>query len=232
VRPQNAAAALAALLVTVAAGGAAEARILDFRGGVRVGGMGGWGSSSTTPDFFNDTSGFGGGFELGAKLLIFDASASFMQIIDSHGTVGTLTQLLVGVVIDVPVGSSTTPRPRQGPGPNGQAAAGAGGGGGGSSSGEEQSRDIFRPGMVAGFGFGSAGPVMPPLTNDQISDKGFIAALRLGYEHFLTSFLGVGVQADVGYHYFLGGQVVTNTQDHSSGLHLVGLGTLTVHLGF
>ena len=58
-RPQNAAAALAALLVTVAAGGAAEARILDFRGGVRVGGMGGWGSSSTTPDFFNDTSGFG-----------------------------------------------------------------------------------------------------------------------------------------------------------------------------
>ena len=44
--------------------------------------------------------------------------------------------------------------------------------------------------------------------------------------------MGVGAQADFGYHYLLGGEAVNNTQDHSSGYHVIGLATFTFHLGF
>jgi hypothetical protein len=197
---------LAAGLVALGAAGRAEARLIDFRAGGLAGGMTGWGSSSTTPDFFNKTGGAAAGFELGAKLLIFDGSVRFAQVFDTGGTVGTLTQFLLGIAIDVPVGKAATPQGR--------------------------AIDIFRPSLVGGFGLGTSGPVSPPLTGDQVSDKGVISTLKLGYEHFLNPFLGVGVEGDIGYHYFFGGQVITNVQDHSSGYQIAGFGTLTFHLGY
>jgi hypothetical protein len=195
----------AAVLAMAGTAGRAEARVFDLRAGVRAGGIDGWGSSSTTPDFFNHTSGGAAGFELGARLLIFDVSANFLQVLNSNGRVGTLTQLLGGIQIDVPVGQAKLP--------NGK------------------SQNIFRPGFVAGFGFGTAGPVHPPLDNAQVSDKGIVSQIEIGYEHFLGPFLGIGVEGDLGWHYFLGGQVINSSLDYSSGPHVIGLGTLTFHLG-
>ena len=197
-----------ALAFAIALGAAtrADARIFDLRAGVRGGGMDGWGSSTVTPDFFNHTAGPAAGFELGARLLIFDVSANFLQVFDSSGRVGTLTQFLAGVVIDVPVGQAKLP--------NGK------------------SQDFFRPGIVGGVGLGTAGPVHPPLNNAQVSDKGAVTQVELGYEHFLNPFLGIGVEGDLGWHYFLGGEVINSSQNHSSGPHLIGLATLTFHLGF
>jgi hypothetical protein len=183
----------------------ADARWLDLHAGVRGGGITGWGSDRNTPDFFEKTRGPGAGFELGVKLLVFDVSANFLQVFDGSGRVGTLTQFLLGFEIDVPAGDGKLP--------------------------DGHPQNIFRPGLAAGFGFGTPGPVHPPLDNAQISDKGFVSHVKLAYEHFLNPFIGVGVEANLGYHYFLGGQVATNGQDHSSGYHLVGLGTFTFHLG-
>jgi hypothetical protein len=184
----------------------AEARWLDLRAGLRGGGMVGWGATSNTPDFFGHTSGPGAGFEVGARLLIFDVSANHFQVFDSSGRAGTLTQFLLGLEFDVPLGDAKLP--------NGS------------------SQNVFTPGLVGGFAFGTPGPVKPPLDNAQISDEGLVSHAKLAYEHFVNQFLGVGVEGDVGYHYFLGGKVIMNNQDHSSGYHLIGLATLTFHLGF
>ena len=52
----------------------AEARIVDLRLAGSGGGMIGWGTTPSTPDFFEQTRGPGFGFELGLKLLVFDFS--------------------------------------------------------------------------------------------------------------------------------------------------------------
>jgi hypothetical protein len=184
----------------------AAARLVDLHVGGRVGAMTGWGSSTGTPDFFAHPRGAGIGFEAGLKLLILDLSVTFTQVADGDGTVGTLTQFLLGTNFDIPAGHTKFE--------NGQP------------------RAIFRPGLQGGFGFGTSGPVDLPLDNKQVSDKGFVSYLTFAYEYFLNPFIGVGGQAQFGYHYFLGGQVINDSQDHSSGFHLAGFGTLTFHLGY
>src|SRR4029079_2928153 len=126
-------AAVLSLIITAAAR-PAEARWFDLHAGARAGGVVGWGSASGgNSDFFERTRGGGLGFEVGAKLLIFDLSANFLQVVNGSGRAGTLTQLLLGVEIDVPVGNAKL------------------------KSG--QSRSIFRPGLAGGVGFGTPRPV-------------------------------------------------------------------------
>jgi hypothetical protein len=216
-------AAAALALGVLGAARAAEARLIDFRAGVRAGGLTGWGSDSKTPDFFNNTAGGAGGFELGAKLLIFDASVNFLQTVNSSGLAGTLTQFQLGIAIDVPIGTEEAPGGGGQPDPaTGQPAPKP----------EPVVTDVLRPSLVGGVGFGTNGPVHGQLNNDEVSDKGLVGVLKIGYEHFLNPLLGVGVEGDIGYHYFLGGQVVTTNADHSSGVHIIGLATLTFHLGY
>jgi hypothetical protein len=97
-----------------------------------------------------------------------------------------------------------------------------------------QSRNIIRPGFAAGFGLGTPAPVHLPLDNDQISSKGIVSQFKLAYEYFLNPYLGIGVEGDFGYHYFFGGATAGNVtvEDHSSGYHVIGLGTFTFHLGY
>jgi hypothetical protein len=197
--------AAAALVVGALAARPAEARMVDLHVGGRAGGLIGWGSGGGgQPDFFERTRGPGVGFDLGLKLLVFDFSANFLQVFDSNGRAGTLTQFLLGFEIDVPVGRARLH--------NGQSQA------------------IFRPGLSGGIGLGTPHPVSPPLNNDQVSDKGIVSQLKLAYEYFIDPFIAVGVEGDIGYHYFLWGQVV-NSGQNSSGYQLTGLGTVTFHLG-
>jgi hypothetical protein len=186
----------------------AQARLIDLYAGATAGGFGGWGSTRGTPDFFDKTHGGAVGFDLGAKLLIFDLSANFLQTFNGSGTAGTLIQLLLGTEVDVPLGQAKV--------------------------GDGQSQSVLKPEIAGGFGFGTPGPVSPPLTDSQISAKGIVANATLGYEYFLNPFIGIGASGTFGYHYFFGGDVVnsSNVQDHSSGYQLIGLGTVTFHLGY
>ena len=189
------------------AGSRAEARLIDLHAGATAGGMTGWGTTTKTPDFFDHGKGGGVGFDVGLKLLIFDFSVNFFQTFDSHGAAATLTQFLLGTEVDLPVGNATLP--------NGQ------------------TRSIVRPGFAAGFGLGTPAPVSLPLTDSQLSHKGIVSEFKLAYEYFLNPFIGVGVEGDFGYHYFFGGMVGNaSANDHSSGYHVIGLGTFTFHLGY
>jgi hypothetical protein len=199
-----------ALLILAMVGGArsAQARLIDLYAGATAGGFGGWGSTPSTPDFFDKTHGGAVGFDLGVKLLVFDLSASFLQALNGSGTSGTLIQFLLGTEVDVPLGQARLS--------------------------DGQSKSVLKPEIAGGVGFGTPGPVSPPLTDSQISAKGIVCNATLGYEYFLNPFVGIGATGTFGYHYFFGGDVVNSSdaQRHSSGYQLIGLGTVTFHIGY
>jgi hypothetical protein len=193
----------------------ASARLIDLRAGALGGGLTGWGETSNTPDFFKRRQGPGLGVELGVKLLVFDVSANFVQLFDSNGTAGTLTQFLAGINVDIPVGIDKFQEGVE----------------------RGKSRNIIRPIANLGFALGTPERVHPPLDDAQISAKGFVSYVGLGYEHFLNEFFGVGAQANFGYHYFIDGgmseaMATPGLQTHSSGYQLSGFATFTFHLGY
>lgn len=191
---------LAAVAVLLAAR-SAEARLLDLHAAAEAGGIGGWGSSSK-PDFFDHTRGPAFGAELGIKLLVFDLSTSFTQVIDGSGWSGTLSQVALAIDVDIPVGPTKLH--------NGQSA------------------HIIHPSIGVGLAVGTPGPVSPPLNAAQISDKGVVFPAKVGYEYFLNPFFAVGAEAMFGYHYFFIGGSVDN---HSQGFQFSGMGTVKFHLG-
>jgi hypothetical protein len=195
-----------ALCVAVGLPAVAEARIVDLRLSGNAGGMFGWGTSSNAQDMFREAAGPGFGVEAGLKLLIFDLSVNVLQIVNGDGLGATLIQGMLGVDVDIPAGHAKLD--------NGQ------------------SVQIVHTGAAAGFVLGTNAPAMLPVTNDQLADKGFSSRFRAGYEYFLNPFMGVGATLDFGYHYLLGGEATVNQpQDHSSGLHIIGLASFTFHLG-
>jgi hypothetical protein len=196
----------AAAALALLAARPAEARLIDLHAGALAGAMTGWGNDPKTPDFFSKTRGGAVGAEVGLKLLVFDLSVRFLQVLDRSGAAGTLSEARLGVAIDVPVGDGKTP--------------------------EGKEKVLFRPGLYGGFGFGTPAPVKPPLSADQISDKGLVSNLRLALDYNIFNALAIGVEGDVGYHYFLGGQAINDSQGHSSGVQAAGLATLTFHLGY
>jgi hypothetical protein len=188
---------------TLLAARPAEARLIDLYAGATAGGLAGWGTTPHTPDFFDTTRGGGVGFDLGLKLLVFDFSTSFFQTFNSSGASGTLIQFLLGTELDIPLGEAKLP--------------------------DGQSQQVLEPEIAGGFGFGTPGPVSPPLTDSQVSAKGVVANATVGYEYFLNPFIALGAKGTFGYHYFFGGDVVNSVEGHSSGYHVSGL---TFHLGY
>ena len=193
------------LLAGVAVPAVAEARIVDLRLAGQAGGMVGWGTTPNTPDFFEQTRGPGFGFEIGAKLLVFDFSVTVLQMVNGNGLSGTLLQGLFGTEIDIPAGRMKLD--------NGQSA------------------HMVHTGIAAGVALGTGAPVTLPVMNSELADKGFVTRYRFGYEFFLNPFMGVGGQLDFGWHYFLGGQAVNIPEDHSKGFHGMLLANFTFHLG-
>ena len=91
---------------------------------------------------------------------------------------------------------------------------------------------------------GGAHPAMPeaqaasdflarsPPPPAQLAGKGFTSRYRLAYEYFLNPFMGVCVEGQFGYHYLVGASgTVNNSADHSSGYHIMALGSFIFHLG-
>ena len=151
--------------------------------------MFGWGTTSNTPDFFGRAAGPGFGFELGLKLLVFDLSVSFLQIIDGDGLSGTLTPGPVRGGDRHPgrahaklderrrASTSCTPGDRRR-----------------RRAGDRRAASVRRS------------------TNEQLADKGFVVALPLRLRVLLEPVHGRRrPRLDFGYHYFLGGQAVNNS---------------------
>jgi len=191
----------------------ADGRIVDFHGAILAGGTIGGGSASGAPDFFEQTRGPGIGAEVGVRLFVMDLSLRFLQVFDSSGRKGTISYIpMLGPTLEIPVvggGTDIHGRPRK-------------------------ARVVLRPGLAAGFGFGTPGPAHAPLSADQISAKGLLVMGRFGIEQFVGPVVGLAAQIEGGYHYFIGGGGVANgssVSSHSEGWQLGVFGSVVLHLG-
>lgn len=194
---------LGALLIVALLAAPAQARLLDLRAGGRIGGVVGWGSSSA-PDFYDAKSGPGGGFQLGAKLLVLDLSVNFTQLFNG----ATMTEALLGFSFDIPVGTLYFQDGIE----------------------KGKSRNVIRPVLNAGFALNTPSAVKLPLDDAQLYQKGFTSNFGGVYEFFINEFIGVGAQLDYGWHYFLPGGKAASTA-HSPGYHFDGFANVMFHLG-
>ena len=178
------------------------AKLIDLHAAAVVGGMIGRGSRSTTPDFFEQSQGPGFGVDVGLRLLVVDLSIRFLQMVGSNGREGTLSSVMLGPSVEIPV------------------------------KGGRHGGVLIRPGLAVGFGFGTPAPVSPPLNNEQISDKGLMVVGRFAVERMIGPVFGIGAEVQGGYHYFFGASgVVNDQQTHSEGWQVAGFGTVAVHFG-
>jgi hypothetical protein len=203
----------AGLVASAPSAARADGRFIDVHGAVLAGGIVGGGTASGAPDFFEQTRGPGIGAEVGVRLLILDLSVRFLQVIGANGREGTLSYIpMLGPSIEIPlIGGGTDVEGRR-----------------------RLPKLVLRPGLAAGFGFGTPRPAHAPLSADQISAKGLLVIGRVGVERFFGPVVGLAVHVEGGYHYFLGGAGVINgssVSDHSEGWQLGLFGSVVVHLG-
>jgi hypothetical protein len=174
------AAALAGLVGALALARPAQADILRIYAEAHGGAVGGEGLSGDAvdadEDFFSNVPRGMYGLQVGARFLIFDGAIQHHQFANGS-RLSTWTQLAAGVGIQADVG-------------------------------DERARKQRRGGFVEVaahlvFGVGTGQQVDPPLSNDEITDKGFLVQGRLGFGKHLGRVLDVGLAVPMSWGYFL-----------------------------
>lgn len=211
--------------------GVARADLLALHASLRAGGFTGAGSAPDNAgklDHFEAVRGPAGGFEVGAKLLVFDFSISFLQTLGGRGAIsapgtrfegggtgqigepgarlrgegglatGTLTQALLGVEMEFPLAAQLRIRPR----------------------------------IAGGVAIGTRHPVDLPLSNDEVSHKGLVAYAGAALERPIAGPLYIGAELHAGVHYLLGGrQVVNDARNWWTGTQVLAFLTMGARLG-
>jgi hypothetical protein len=193
----------------------AEAGVFELDARLHAGAMLGQGVFGDLDDqaFYDDVSGLGYGVRVGAELLFVDAWIQHDQYLDG-GVAGTFTQLMLGFDARFDFGERV-----------GRDAS--------SPEGEGYSRTYAEVGVCAGFGVATRAQVEPPLSDDEITDKGLIADLELGFGYRLTRILSVGVQIPVHAGYFSVSKddaVANNLDNHYGAVNAAALLSLRINL--
>jgi hypothetical protein len=188
------AASLALLLV---AAPTASADVFKLNAEVDGGGQAGKGVGGTQQDnsFFAKSPTLAYGAQIGAELFgLLDAWVQHHQYIGS-GQLTTWTQFGAGLHFQAQLGTDVE---------------------------QKAHTNLFFDGSVGfWFGFGTGAQVMPPLDNAQITDKGFLADVRLGVGKHVNSIVDVGVEVPVSYGYFFkngNGIAANDTNNHYQGV--------------
>ncbi len=132
------------------------------------------------------------GATIGAHFLFFDAVIQHHQFTNGS-RLATWTQFGGGLRFEVDLGSSTKEDKKAGKG--GYA---------------EISTNLF-------FGIGTGQQVDPPLSNDEITDKGFLIEGKLGFGKHLNKVFDIGVLFPISWGYFFkngGGAVANDMSTH------------------
>jgi hypothetical protein len=127
------------------------------------------------------------GAAIGAQFLVFDVVIQHHQFTNGS-RLATWTQFGGGMRFEVGLGGQT----------KAEKAAGKG-------SYAEISANLF-------FGIGTGQQVMPPLSNDEVTDKGFLIEGKVGFGMHLNKVLDIGLVVPVSWGYFIknGGDAVAN----------------------
>ena len=164
----------------------ASADVFKLYGEARGGGMYGTGLAGAQKDdaFFAKSKGGAYGAVLGGQLLIFDGHIKHHQYIKS-GQLTTWTQFNAGLNFNLDTGTPADKKAFNG--------------------------GYVEFGIFAGFGVGTGAQVDPPLDNSEVTDKGFVAELKLGAGFAVGKVMSVGVALPIsaGY-YFMSDQGTAN----------------------
>jgi hypothetical protein len=184
----------------------ASAKILDLYGQAEAGGSIGRGVSGAQKDnsFHEHATGLSYGALVGAEVLFVDAFIEHQQFRDGGGLLGTFTQFMAGFDLDIAVGDDP---------PEGQ-----------------RHESYFEWGLYVGFGVGTGSQVEPPLDNSEISDKAFLAQLRLGGDYRFASVASVGLTVPITYGYMFKNESVNDESKHYQSLNGAALVYLRFHL--
>lgn len=189
----------AVLATTLGAAAPASADIAKLYAEVHGGATTGTGLSGDqkAAAFFKRAAPATYGFVLGGRFLIANASLSHHQYArigdaQNQSALSTWTQFDVGMAVAIDVGDSSQPASASS-GADGQPAA---------KPAKERKGSYLELGVNVGFGVGTGEQVMPPLSNDEVTDKGFLVEGRIAFGKHLGKFFDAGVVVPISWGYF------------------------------
>ncbi len=215
---------LACALATIAAvSSTADAGVFKLFADVQGGGMVGKGTGGDLVNnntdmfdeaFFENAGPLAYGVTVGAQFLFLEGHISHLQFKSfsddpQKPSLATWTSVHAGMRFELPIGSQTEEDKKNGKG------------------------TFLEAGLNIGFGIGTGAQVMPPLSNDELTDKGFFAEGRIGIGKHLNTIFDIGVVVPVQYGYYFksgGGAVVNDLSTHYQSAQIAALLTLRANI--
>lgn len=145
---------------------------------------------------------------VGARFLFVDAQIQHHQYTNGD-RLATWTQFSAGLDFELPLGAQTPEAKKSGKG------------------------SYISLGAHLGFGLGTGLQVTPPLSNDEITDKGFLLEGSLGFGKHLNKVFDIGVAIPVSYGYFfktLGNAAVNDLENHYQSIQVEALLVLRANI--
>jgi hypothetical protein len=146
------------------------------------------------------------GLRLGARFLIFDAAIQHHQFTNGS-RLSTWTQFAAGIGIQPDLGDEQARKNHTG--------------------------GFLDVGVNVAFGLGTGQQVDPPLSNDEITDKGFLIEGRIGGGKHLSRLLDFGVVVPLSWGYFLKtdfGAAANDVSNHYRSFQIAGLAYLRLNI--
>jgi hypothetical protein len=172
---------LVVVLVLAGLSARADADVFKLFGEIHAGAVGGKGLSGdpvTANDdesFFRNVPHFAYGARVGARFLILEGTIQHHQFYNGSD-LSTWTQFSAGIGIQADLGDEKAKKAKKG--------------------------NYVDVGVHAAFGLGTGQQVMPPLSNDEITDKGFLIEGRFGFGKHLNKLFDLGVSVPISWGYF------------------------------
>ena len=164
--------------------------------------------------FFENAGPLAYGVQVGAQFLFLEGHISHLQFKgfsddEQRPSLATWTSFHAGMRFELPIGTQTEKDKKDGKG------------------------TFIEAGINIGFGIGTGAQVMPPLSNDELTDKGFFAEGRLGFGKHLSTIFDIGVMVPVQYGYYFksgGGAVANDLSTHYQSAQIAALLTLRANV--
>lgn len=190
----------------------ADADVFKLFGEIHGGAVGGKGLSGDPVDAGDDESFFANvphgayGVRVGARLLILEGTIEHHQFTNGSD-LSTWTKFGAGIGIQADLGDEKARKAKTG--------------------------GYLDAGVGVAFGLGTGRQVDPPLSNDEITDKGFLVEGRFGFGKHLNKVFDIGIVVPASWGYFLKNGFETpanDLQNHYRSFQIEALAYLRVNL--
>lgn len=197
-----------ALAILLAVHAPASADVLKVFGEIHGGAMGGKGTAGDLKEeaFFANAPHGMYGVKVAARFLVLEAQIQHHQY-RGGGELATWTQFNAGLGLGMDLGDEKQKKAHE--------------------------STFVEVGALVGGGLGTGRQVDPPLSNDEITDKGFLLEGRFSFGKHLNKFLDVGIAVTGSWGYFFKNgvdQAANDVGTQYQGMQFEGLGYLRLNI--